>query len=145
MFIYHLHCIASAVWLILNTQYFPEIVFPKLIYLINKAITDKNTNYDNSTEKFDPYNSTFDQLIKEDRKLLNEGKIAEKDYGSMMIHAFVSRVHVVNGKLALTSSSDYSQNWVSTFNDIQQSHQSAGLSQDYDEDRKLQEILEGLK
>lgn len=116
---------------------------------INKAITDKNTNSDNNTnngtEKFDPYNSTFDQLIKEDRKLLNEGKITEKDYGSMMIHAFVSRVHIVNGKLALTSSNDYSQNWVSTFNDIQQSHQSAGLSQDYDEDRKLQEILEGLK
>lgn len=53
---------------------------------INKAITDKNTDSDNSTEKFNPYNSTFEQLIKENRKLFNEGKITEKDYGSMMIH-----------------------------------------------------------
>lgn len=59
---------------------------------INKAIID------NGTGKFDPYNSTFDELIKEDRNLLNEGKITEKDYGAMMIHAFVSRVHIVNRK-----------------------------------------------
>ncbi|WP_446897396.1 hypothetical protein ACSVC9_10255 [Clostridium sp. LBM24168] len=112
---------------------------------INKAITDKNTYSDNNTEKFDPYNSTFAQLIKEDRKLLNEGKITDKDYGCILIHAFISRIRVVNTKLVLTTNSDYSQNWVSTFNNIQQSHKSAGLCQDYDEDERLQKIIEGLE
>lgn len=110
---------------------------------INKAITDKDTN--DSNEAFNVHDSTFSQLIKEDRKLLKEGKITDNDYGCMMIHAFISRMCVRNGKLVCKSDSDYSQDWASTFNEIQASHKSAGLSIDYDEDERLEKIIESLK
>ncbi|AZV56622.1 hypothetical protein [Clostridium sp. AWRP] len=71
---------------------------------INKAITDKDTN--DSNEVFNVHDSTFSQLIKEDRKLIKDGKITEDDYGCMMIHAFISRMCVCNGKLVYKSDTD---------------------------------------
>jgi len=109
----------------------------------NKAITNKDT--DNNNEAFNIHDSTVSQLMGEDRKLLKEEKITQNDYGCIMIHAFVSRIHIINGRPVLKINGDYSQDWASTFSQIQTSHKSSGLSQDYDEDKRLQNIITSLE